>query len=322
MMFPSNWFSSLSRLSLLLPFASFSTACGGDDAVEVGGAGAAANGGAAGATAGVSGGGASGSPGGSGASGGADSGIGGAEAQGGAGAPGPDAGDLFDAAGLGPSPVSLGDAGRYTILAESGISNVPTSAITGDLGLSPAAASYITGFALTRAGDRWTSPEITGSVFASDNDPGTPAELTAAVGDMLTAYDDAATRPLPSFLNLGDGAIGGLTLAPGLYRWTSTVTIPADVTLSGGANDVWIFQITGDLMLSADQHVNLSGGALAKNVTWQVAGEVDLGSESHAEGVVLSKTAIHLGTGASIQGRLLAQTAVTLQGSTVTAPSP
>lgn len=223
---------------------------------------------------------------------------------------------------LGPAPVQLGEAGEYAILAQSAISNVPTSAITGNLGLSPAAASYITGFALTRAGTMWTSPEIVGAAFAADNDPNTPANLTTAVADMGTAYEDAAGRETPGFLNLGDGAIGGRTLVPGLYNWTSTVTIPADVTLSGGAEDVWIFQISGDLTMAAAQRMTLAGGAQAKNIVWQVAGAVDFASTSHAEGIVLSKTAIHTGPGASINGRLLAQTAVNIESSTVTEPAP
>jgi hypothetical protein len=221
---------------------------------------------------------------------------------------------------MGPTPVSLGEAGKYAVLAESAISNVPTSVITGDLGLSPAAASYITGFEKTRAGMMWTSPEVVGGIFAADNDPTTPVDLTTAVADMHSAYEDAAGRPTPTFLNLGDGAIGGLTLAPGLYRWTSSVTIPSDVTLAGAAADVWIFQVTGDLQLGTDQAMTLSGGAQAKNIVWQVAGFVDLGATSHAEGILLSKTAIHAGTGASINGRLLAQTAVTLAGTSVTEP--
>jgi ice-binding like protein len=245
------------------------------------------------------------------------SGVGGARA--GAGG---EVDDPRDAGALGPAPVQLGDAENFAILAQSAISNVPTSVITGDIGLSPAAASYITGFTLTRAGERWTSPEIVGSAFAADNDPNTPANLTAAVADMATAYEDAAGRPTPGFLNLGDGGIGGRTLVPGLYNWTSTVTIPADVTIAGGAEDVWIFQISGDLTMAAAQRMTLSGGAQAKNIVWQVAGEVDFGATSHAEGIVLSKTAIHLGTGATINGRLLAQTAVSIESTTVTEPAP
>jgi hypothetical protein len=186
--------------------------------------------------------------------------------------------------------------------------------------LSPAAASYITGFSLTKAGVKWTAPQVVGGVFAADNDAPTPTALTTAVADMLTAYTDAAGRPTPAFLNLGAGAIGGLTLTRGLYKWTSTVTIPADITLDGAPDDTWIFQITGNLTMSAAKSMTLSGGAQAKNIVWQVAGNVELGTTAHAEGVILSKTAIKLGAGASINGRLLAQTAVSIASATVTAP--
>jgi hypothetical protein len=222
---------------------------------------------------------------------------------------------------VGPPPVFLGTAGRYVIVAKTAISNVPTSKVTGDVALSPAAASYITGFALTRAGTHWTAPEVTGLLFAANNDPPTPTTLTTAVGDMQIAYTDAAGRPTPRFLNLGGGAIGGSTLTPGLYKWTSSVTIPSDVVLHGGRNDVWIFQIDGDLALSAAKSMTLTGGARAKNVFWQVAGTVEMGTSSHGEGVMLSQTAIKVGTGASLNGRLLAQTAVTLASATVTTPA-
>lgn len=231
------------------------------------------------------------------------------------------AGGVDDGLARGPAPVQLGTAGDYVVLAQSAVSNVPTSAITGDLGLSPSAASYITGFSLTKVGSYWTSPQVVGRVYAADNDPPTAINLTTAVADMQGAYTDAADRPTPDFLNLGAGTVGGSTLAPGLYRWTSSVTIPTDITLTGDGNDVWIFQITGDLALSAAQSITLSGGARAKNVFWQVAGSVDLGTTSHAEGIVLSKTAIKLGTGASINGRLLAQTAVELASNTVVEPT-
>jgi hypothetical protein len=221
---------------------------------------------------------------------------------------------------LGPSSVELGTASNYAIVAKSAISNVPTSVVTRDVALSPAAASYVTGFALTKAGTSWTSPQVTGLVFAANNDPPTPTLLTTAVGDMLTAYADAAGRASPDFLNLGGGEIGGLTLLPGLYKWTSTLTIPADITLAGSEDAVWIFQVSGNLELSAAKQMIMSGGAQPKNVFWQVAGVVSFGTTSHAEGVVLGKTAIKLGTGSSINGRLLAQTAVSLAGATVAAP--
>lgn len=220
----------------------------------------------------------------------------------------------------GLSIVNLGTAGNYVILAKTAINNNPTSAITGDVGLSPAATSYITGFALTDATGYATSSQVTGKVYAADMASPTPVNLTTAVENMITAYNDAAGRPSPDFLELATGNIGGLTLEPGLYKWTSTVTIPGDVVLSGGADDVWIFQISGDLTMSSAVNITMEGGAQAKNVFWQVAGEVTVGTTSHFEGVILSMTAIILQTGASFNGRALAQTAVILDGNAVTQP--
>src|SRR5690606_32756190 len=114
--------------------------------------------------------------------------------------------------------------------------------------------------------------------------------------------------------------IGGQTLAPGLYKWSSSVNIPSSLTLKGPGDAVWIFQITGDLMLSAAQRITLVDGAQAENIFWQVAGTVELGTTAHAEGIFMSMTAIKLGMGSSVNGRLLAQTAVTIAGSAITAP--
>jgi hypothetical protein len=221
--------------------------------------------------------------------------------------------------GHGPAPVVLGSASNYVILAKSATSNVPTSAITGNVGLSPAAASFITGFSLIlpAGGASSTSAQVTGNVYASDYAVPTPSNLTTAIGDMQTAYVDAAGRPTPDHTELASGNIGGLTLPAGLYKWSNTVTIPTDVTLQGGANDVWIFQIAGGVSQASAAKVILTGGALAKNVFWQVFGVVDIGTTAHMAGQVLSQTSITLHTGASANGRLLAQTAVTLAGNAV-----
>ena len=97
--------------------------------------------------------------------------------------------------------------------------------------------------------------------------------------------------------------------------------IPTDVTLAGTATDVWIFQVAQNLTMAGEKKIILSGDALAKNVFWQVSGFVEIGTKAHFEGVVLCQTAISMRTGASINGRLYAQTAVVLQSSTVTAPA-
>ena len=134
---------------------------------------------------------------------------------------------------------------------------------------------------------------------------------------MQLAFTDAAGRA-PGVTELGAGNIGGMTIGPGVYKWGTGVLIASDVTLSGGSTDVWIFQIAQDLTVSSATKVILAGGASPKNVFWQVAGLADLGTTAHCEGVILSQTSITLRTGASINGRLLAQTAVTIDGSTVT----
>ncbi|MHB9119171.1 MAG: Ig-like domain-containing protein [Burkholderiales bacterium] len=221
------------------------------------------------------------------------------------------------------SPVLLGTAGNFAILAKTAVSTVPQSVITGDVGVSPAATSYLTGFSLSLVGTTSaTSTQVTGNLYGADMTPPTNSNLTTAVSDMEAAYTDAAGRITPDFLNLGSGNIGGLTLAPGLYTWGSSVTIPANVTISGGANDVWIFQMSGDLIMSAAKSITLSGGAQAKNIFWQVAGQATLGAGAHFEGNILSQTAISLQTGATMNGRALAQSQVALQSATITKPAP
>lgn len=233
--------------------------------------------------------------------------------------------------GLGPAPVDLGAstdlaaAGSYVLLAKTGITNVTGSSITGGhLGLSPAAASFITGFALTQDSTNTfsTSPAVTppARIYASNYASPTPSNLTTAVLDMQTAYEDAAARTNPDFLNLGSGNIGGQTLEPGLYTWGSGVTMPTDVTIAGGATDVWIFQISSTLDLAANQQVLLTGGALASNVYWQVAGAVTLHADSQFAGVILAKTGITLQTSATLNGRALAQTLIALDNNAITAP--
>ena len=206
------------------------------------------------------------------------------------------------------SPVRLRSAGFFVILTKSGITDVPTSSVLGNVGTSP----------ITGAADHLTCTEVTGKVYSVDAAGPSPCSITApsalttAVSDMQTAYRDAAGRTA-TVNELDGGNISGLTLGPAVYKWSTGVSILADVTLKGGPNDVWIFQIAKNLLVAGGQAVRLRGGALSRHVFWQVAGRANLESNSHFEGVLLSKTMIALKTGASVKGRLYAQTALTLQ---------
>jgi hypothetical protein len=219
------------------------------------------------------------------------------------------------AAGKGPSSVALGSADGFVILSKSGVTNVATSAITGNVGTSPIAGSFITGLDCT---------EVTGTIYSVDGTgPACKVTdatlLTTAVSNMETAYTDAAGRA-PDETERAAGTIGGQDFVAGTYKWSSNVLIPSDITLSGGANDRWIFQIAQNLTVSSAVKINLIGGAQAKNIIWQVAGDVTLNSTSEFKGTILGKISINLKTGAKINGRMLAQTEVTLQSNIATKP--
>ena len=138
------------------------------------------------------------------------------------------------------------------------------------------------------------------------NHRGKPRSHTVTLGDA-----DLPTRGHPQ----------SRPTAPGLYKWTSNLAISNDVTLAGGPNDVWILQVAGTLNEASAKNVILTGGAQAKNVFWESAGAVSIGTDAHFEGTILGQTMIAMKTHSSINGRLLAQTAITLQMSTVTVPA-
>jgi hypothetical protein len=224
--------------------------------------------------------------------------------------------------GSGPAPVVLGTAGNFVVLAKTAISTVPASKITGDIGISPAAESFMTGFSQTKATGYSTSPQVTGSMYAADQTPPTPSKMTTAISDMATAYTDAAGRSANAILNIGTGNLGGLVLTPGLYKWTSSVTIPTNVTIQGGggSSDVWIFQISGNLAESNSVNVFLTSGAQAKNIFWQVAGTTTIGTNAVFNGIILDQTSITIQNKATFNGRALAQTLVAMDQATVTKP--
>jgi len=212
--------------------------------------------------------------------------------------------------------VNLNLAGEFTVLSKSGVTDVYPSVVTGDVGSSP-----ISGTAILI-----TCTEVTGAIYSVDAAGPLPcvltnaSRLTTAVLDMGAAYNDAAGRNNPDFLELGAGDIGGYTLTPGLYKWTSPLLITSDITLSGGPDDIWIFQVAQTLDMASGMRITLSGGAQASNIFWQVAEAVTLGTTSHFEGIILGQTGINMLTNSTLNGRTLAQTAVVLQMATVTSP--
>lgn len=225
---------------------------------------------------------------------------------------------------IGPGIVDLGTAGNYVTLTKAGISTTGVTSVTGDIAVSPMTATGITGFGLIMDtnGQSSHTPIVTGKVYAADYAAPTPANLTTAVGDMETAFTTANNLVTPApIVGLYAGDISGRILPAGLYKWSTSVLITnAGVTLTGGPNDTWVFQIAQDLIVNNSAIITLLGGAQAKNIFWIVTGQATLGSNVNFSGNILSKTLISLNTGATVTGRLLAQTAVTLNASTVILP--
>lgn len=223
-----------------------------------------------------------------------------------------------------PPAVNLGTSGNFVLLAKTGISTTGTTQIVGDLGISPAAASFITGFELTMAAANTYSLSslVTGKIYAADYTDPTPAKMTTAISDMQTAYTNAAGRTLPDFSEIYTGILTGKTLTRGLYKWTTDVLVSAGgLTISGSASDVWVFQISQNFSLSSAAKITLTGGAKASNIFWQVAGQVTMGTTSAMHGIILCKTKIVMSTGASLNGRAFAQTAITLDANAVVQPA-
>lgn len=223
----------------------------------------------------------------------------------------PGSGSGLGGLGRGPAPVALGGAGNFRMLAQSAITNVPTSDVTGNVGLSPAAGSFI----------GIPCAEVTGTIYQADATGAgcmvqDSAGLTAAINNKGTAYTDASGRA-PDYVELGAGNIGGMNLGPATYKWSTALMIPTTLTLTGGPNDVWIFQEAQGLSISAGVQIVLAGGALPENIYWAVFSAADLATTSVFKGTLISQTAIAMKTGARINGRLMAGTAITLQSNVV-----
>ncbi len=225
----------------------------------------------------------------------------------------------------GPDPVNLRSTAGFVILSGAAITSTGGGIINGDVGASPIAGSAI----------GVNCAQVNGTIYAVDAS-GPPCAvidaslLTTAKGDLTTAYNDAAGRtPTPTGPNLnpglipGSGNIGGMNLAPGLYKFTVTAMITGtDVTFTGGPEDVWIFQCAQDLVLGSGIKIILAGGAQAKNIFWQVGTSAVLDTFSVFKGTILADQAITMGTSSTIEGRALAFSAgVTFNGDGASEPA-
>lgn len=206
--------------------------------------------------------------------------------------------------GGGPAAVVLGTTSTFAILAGSTVTNTGATAITGDLGVSPGSA--VTGF---------PPGTVSGTIHAAD------AAAATAQTDLTTAYNDAAGRTVGAISVSGD--LTGLTLAPGLYKSTSSLGLTGALTLTGlgDANAVFIIQMASTLITGTGSQVILTGGAQAKNIIWQVGTSATLGTNSIFKGTIMADQSITLNTGAQMTGRALARVgAVTLDTNSVVTP--
>lgn len=204
------------------------------------------------------------------------------------------------------SPVALGSASTYAVLAGATVTSTGNTSVIGDIGAGPGSA--VTGF---------PPGVLNGTIHAGD-----PAAAQAQ-SDLSSAYNDAAGRTLDAVIVAGN--IGGLTLPPGLYKSTSSLAISSgDLTLDAGgnANAVFIFQMASTLTTTSGRQVILSGGANPTNIFWQVGSSATLGTTTAFKGSILAQASITLETGATLDGRALAKEGgITLDANTITIPS-
>jgi uncharacterized repeat protein (TIGR02543 family) len=225
---------------------------------------------------------------------------------------------------LGPGVVDLGTAGNFAILTKSGIDRIGTVLITGDIGVTPIDHTALTGFSeiMDPSGEFSTSIYVVGNIYAADYAPPTPTYVGTAMLDQETAHTTAMGLTTDVIVDLGAGDISGMTLAPGLYKFNTGLLITNQgVTLSGGPNDTWVFQIEDDFTVQDAAKITLAGGALAKNIFWITRKQALLGSTVEFHGNIVASTLISLNSETTVYGRLLCQTAATLISSYVIKPT-
>lgn len=193
----------------------------------------------------------------------------------------------------------LGIAKSFGIMAYISIASSPSSSISGKVGLKPGARSLI----------GLSSSEVVGGsseIYAGDDVGDPQSYLTMAREDLIGAYKDLVGRATDKDkIDAHKGEIGGKILPPGTYRFSNGANILSNITLEGNDTDVWVFQVDGDINVGPGVQMNLSGGALAKNIYWQASGRVVLGSNSVSVGTFINQLTSELKQNAQLTGRIL-----------------
>lgn len=201
-----------------------------------------------------------------------------------------------------PSPVGLGTAGGFAVLAGETITNTGPTTITGDVGLHPGSA--VTGFA---------SVTLHGSQHVADG------VALQAKNALVTAYNDAAGRTPATTIAT---ELGGQSLKSGVYNSTAgTFGVTGTLTLDaeGNSHAVFIFQAASTLISAPGSSVSLINGATACNVFWQVGSSATLDTTTRFKGTIMALTSIALKTGATLEGRALARNGeVTMDSNVIT----
>ena len=197
----------------------------------------------------------------------------------------------------------MGTTQSFAVLGGTTVTNTGPSVITGDLGLSP--GTSVTGFP--------PGTVVGGTMHQTD------AVAGQAQIDNTAAYLNLAGQT-PVTQNLTGKDLGGLTLVPGVYSFSSSAQLTGALTLDAGGNSaaVWVFQIGSTLTTASGSSVVLINGAAPCNVFWQVGSSATLGTTTSFVGNIFALTSITLTTHASVAGRALAQNgAVTMDSNTV-----
>lgn len=194
----------------------------------------------------------------------------------------------------------LAQAKSFSMMAYISISSAPGSTITGKVGLKPGVRSLIV---LNPQGEVFGGGR---DIYAGDDTGERQTYITTARQDLIAAYRDAAGRiPDQDKIEIYAGDLGGKVLTAGIYHWSNGVKIPSDITLEGDESSVWIFQIKGNFEMAPNVRINLSAGALAKNIYWQISGRVILEENSYSVGNFMNQLTFTAKSNAQVLGRIL-----------------